>query len=130
MAFCLYSSQIELNLFCLVFYFSQSNTNNRILTFICEDVEPEECVVICHQGKEVELELKDDQSLLFSTLKSQWSTATGLFYWPNEKADNNRSRGIKMTGEKFLPPNQGWGNRVYHVVTSDKDGTTKGINIK
>ena len=68
-----------------------------IITFICEDVEPEECVVICHQGKEVELELEDDQSLLFSTLKSQWSTATGLFYWPNEKADNNRSRGIKMT---------------------------------
>ena len=39
MAFCLYLSQIELNLFCLVFYFSQSNINNRILTFICEDVE-------------------------------------------------------------------------------------------
>ena len=39
MAFCLCLSQIELNLFCLVFYFSQSNLNNRILTFICEDVE-------------------------------------------------------------------------------------------
>ena len=100
-----------------------------MLTFICQDVEPEECVVICHQGKEVEMELEDDQSLLFSTLKSQWSTATGLLYWPNENADNNRSRGIRMTGEKFLPPKHGWGNRIYHVVTSDKDTTTiKGIN--
>lgn len=75
-----------------------------------------------------ELELEDDQSLLFSTLKSQWSTATGLFYRPNENADNNRSRGIKMTGEKFLPPKHGWGSRIYYVVTSDKDTTTKGIN--
>jgi SHS2 domain-containing protein len=87
-------------------------------------VEPEEYVVICHEGKEVELELEDDQSLLFSTLKSQWLTATGLFYRPNEDI-NNRSRGIKMTGEKFLPPKHGWGNRIYHVVTSDTTTTGK-----
>ena len=37
---------------------------------------------------------------------------------------------MKMTGEKFLPPKHGWGNRIYHAVTSDEDTTTKGINIK
>ena len=51
-----------------------------MLIFICQDVEPEECVVICHQGKEVELELEDDQSLLFSTLKSHNNTRIVVYY--------------------------------------------------
>ena len=75
------------------------------------------------------MELETDQSLLLSTLKSQWPTATELSYVVTQNVGKKRARAVGIVGKKIMSPKQGWGSQVYNVVTntSEKDGRDTGI---
>lgn len=66
----------------------------------------------------VEVPLEDDNTLLLSSLTSQFARAQGLRY-RNEA--NGVHRAVRCSGDKLHPPDDGWADRVYLVVEKQDD---------
>ncbi|KAL1246139.1 TAR DNA-binding protein [Trichinella spiralis] len=62
----------------------------------------------------LECPLEKDGTLSLATLRSLLPGARGLWYKPSEFKP---IRAIRIDGKsaKLIPPNQGWGDRIYHV---------------
>ncbi|KAK2702031.1 hypothetical protein QYM36_019344 [Artemia franciscana] len=65
-------------------------------------------------GRTIELPLEDDDSLLLTTLKSQFPDAIGLtFYCESSQG----TRGLKLNEGKLWPPREGWSNIIYSCTS-------------
>ena len=72
---------------------------------VCEDVGKED--------QTIELPTEDDQTLLLSTLASQFSGASGLRF---RIASEGNIRGVKLQESKLYPPNGSWNEITYYCV--------------
>ena len=75
-------------------------------------------------GEVVELPTEKDNSLLLTTLRSQFSLATGLRFRASDPPHN--IRGIRLAGESLFPPGGSWGKQTYTVVAGSEGRGTQG----
>jgi len=70
----------------------------------------------------MELPLENDDTLLLTTLKSNFPNANGLSYYCKSARS---TRGLRLSEGKFLPPQEGWlkpNIRTYKILcTKGKD---------
>lgn len=65
----------------------------------------------CQGAEEVDFELEADGSLLLSSLRSSWPSATGLSF-----VKGGRKRIVRVVADKLLPPKGGWAENVFEAI--------------
>ncbi|XGW11178.1 hypothetical protein V3C99_012573 [Haemonchus contortus] len=81
-------------------------------------------------GEPLELPTAPDNTLFMTTLQSSFPLATGIKY-KNAKTGASRAVAVDATGTKLLPPQDGWDDKTFIVITSSiRAGKGSDVSVK